>query len=322
MAEFVHMDNDVAQLRRVVAAGFVVRPGRSAVHLGIVLPDEGGRRQEIAVRRADPVEPEIVDMAGEQRLDAVFADQAGQPASPRFADIVVVLRFVLVCDEGRIMGEQEDPPAPIGLEIGLQPGALFRLRFQAGIEYLGVDNDEMAVAVVERPVVRPEMLLPAGEIGVADGCGRRPVIGLVADIVIAGGQVLRVPQRRRLFQIAGGGPVVQFRHGRHGMQQIADIDDESEVAPVQVVDDMAQTPIGQRVHREGRIALVLALVEVGVRDNGESKPPRAEAAPPVSRRSRRFRHRRPGEPYRLGCAGSTRGRRAFALVSAAPALRT
>ena len=278
VSPFVHMDDGVAQLRRVVAPELASGLGRDALHLAVVQADEGGRGQEVAVGRAVPVEPEVVDMAGEQGLDAVLLQEAQEPAAAGLAEVVVVLLLVRPREVGRVVAHEEEALAPAGGEVGLQPGPLLRLGGEARVEDLRVDDRDVAAVVVERPVLRPEVPFPQRQMRLGDPGGRRPVVGLVAHVVVAGREIERTPERGRLLVEARRRFGVEVRDGGHRMHEVAHVDDEGEVAGVEVADDVAQAAVGEAVGLVGRVARVLALVDVGVGDDAETEAPRAQGA--------------------------------------------
>ena len=100
------------------------------------------------------------------------------------------------------MTEQEDAPAVVAAEIGLQPGALAFLGLQVRVDDLGVDNDEVAPLMIERRVLVAEMVLPQDKmILLIRAAGAQ--LSVVTDIVIARvspGRVAKVsehPKKRR-----------------------------------------------------------------------------------------------------------------------------
>ena len=137
----------------------------------------------------------------------------------------------------------------------------------AGIDDLRVDDDEMAITVVEGMVMRAKILFPKRQIGFGNPRRRRPVVGLVADVVVAGHQVEVVFEALDLFQEPRRGFVVGIGDGRHGMHQIADVYDEGQVAGIQIADHVAHPRVRKLVDGERRVAVVFAGVEVRVGDD-------------------------------------------------------
>ncbi len=69
---------------------------------------------------------------------------------------------------------------------------------------------------------------------------------------------------------------VEIGNRRDRMHQISHIDDEGKVAGVQVPHDMAHASVGEGIDLEGRVAVVLALIEVRVGNDTERKQPPAK----------------------------------------------
>ena len=176
------------------------------------------------------------------------------------------------------MAHQEDAFAPAGGEVGLQPGPLPGLGGEARVEELRVEDDDATTVVVERAVLRPEMPFPERQMLLGHPGGRRPVVGLVAHVVVAGNEMERMPQRGRSLAEARRRLGVETGKGGHRMHEIAQVNDEGEIAGVQVAHDVPQAAVGQPVGLVGRIAVVLAPVDVGVGDDAEAETARARRA--------------------------------------------
>ncbi len=58
-------------------------------------------------------------------------------------------------------------------------------RGEARIDDLGVDNDEVAAVMVEGLILGAEVLLPECQVVLMDAGRWGPVVGLVADVVVA-----------------------------------------------------------------------------------------------------------------------------------------
>ena len=130
-------------------------------------------------------------------------------------------------------------------EIGLQPGALAFLGLQVRVDDLCVDDDEMALLVIKGRELVAEMVLPQGEMILVDPGSRGPVVGLVADIVVAGREPGRVAQRIENLEKAPGRIGVEPRNRRNRMDDVADMDDKGKVARIEFPDDMAHAPVGK-----------------------------------------------------------------------------
>ena len=138
------------------------------------------------------VEPEIVDVADEQGLDAIPFQEIEHPGAARLADVVVVLFLVGFREIGRIMAVQENALVTVGRQVGFQPGPLLLLRGESRIDDLGVDDDEVAAVMVEGLILGAEVFVPKRQVVLMDAGRRGPVVGLVADVVVARRQVERM----------------------------------------------------------------------------------------------------------------------------------
>ena len=157
-----------------------------------------------------------------------------------------------------------------------QPFLLFCLGGQARIDDLRVDQDEADAIVIEGLVMRPEVFVPECQEIVADHAGRAPVDGLVADVVVAGNDVELVAQVLDLILEVLGGLLIKMRDGGHGVQKVAQMQHEIDLAGVQIADHMPHPPVGHLIGLERRIAFCLALVQVGVGDDRIGKKPGAQ----------------------------------------------
>ena len=100
---------------------------------------------------------------------------------------------------------------------------------QARIDDLGVNDDEMAIVVVEGVEIGPEVFLPKTKVILANRCRWRPIIGFVTDVMITGHQIEIVPEISHLFVEAGRGLFIETGDRRDRMDEIAKVDDESEI---------------------------------------------------------------------------------------------
>ena len=74
-------------------------------------------------------------MAREYRLDPIVVDEAEEPRTGWLVDIVVVARLGRVDEEGRVVGEQEDPPVAVSPQVGLRPRPLGAVRSAASFGF-------------------------------------------------------------------------------------------------------------------------------------------------------------------------------------------
>ena len=105
----------------------------------------------------------------------------------------------------------------------------------------------MAAVVVERLVLRAEMLVPQRQVILVNARGRRAVVGFVADIVVAGREIERVVQTGDALVETGRRAGIKVRDGGQGVHEVTDIDDEGEIAAVEITDDVTYAPVGQPV---------------------------------------------------------------------------
>ena len=92
------------------------------------------------------------------------------------------------------MAVQEYALVSVGCQVGFQPGPLLLLSGETRIDDLGVDDDEVAAVMVEGPILGTEVFIPERQVVLMDAGCRGPVVGLVADVVVARRQVERVVQ--------------------------------------------------------------------------------------------------------------------------------
>ena len=92
------------------------------------------------------------------------------------------------------MAVQEYALASVGCQVGFQPGPLLLLSGKTRIDDLGVDDDEVAAVMVEGPILGTEVFIPERQVVLMDAGCRGPVVGLVADVVVARRQVERMVQ--------------------------------------------------------------------------------------------------------------------------------
>ena len=83
------------------------------------------------------------------------------------------------------MTEQEYALFGVGGEIRFQPLALFLLGGKAGVDNLGVDYDEMLIAIIEGLVVGTEILVPEPQVVLLNSGRGGPIVWLVANVVIS-----------------------------------------------------------------------------------------------------------------------------------------
>ena len=107
-----------------------------------------------------------------------------------------MLVFGGMAHEGRIVREQKDPVARLGCvrQVLLEPGTLGGLPFQAGVQDGCIDDHEVEAVLVEGPEGRTPLLLEHGVEVVGHGRDCHKRVGIVADVVVAGHEVDRVPK--------------------------------------------------------------------------------------------------------------------------------
>ena len=115
------------------------------------------------------------------------------------------------------MAVQKNALFPVGRQVGFQPGSLLLFCGEARIDDLGVDDDEVAAVTVEGLILGAEVFVPERQVVLMDAGCRGPVVGFVADVVVARRQVERVFQffdllmksRRRCSVQVGDGSYVR-----------------------------------------------------------------------------------------------------------------
>ena len=174
------------------------------------------------------------------------------------------------------MAVQEYALVSVGCQVGFQPGPLLLLSGETRIDDLGVDDDEVAAVMVEGPILGTEVFIPERQVVLMDAGCRGPVVGLVADVVVARRQVERVVQLFGLLMKSRRRGGVEVWDGRHWVNQVADVNHEGQITGIQIADHVAHTPVGQAVHLKRGITVVLALVYVRVGDYTETEQAPAE----------------------------------------------
>ena len=161
----------------------------------------------------------------------------------------------------------EEKPAHVGIagKLVLEPAALRRFLGEAGVDDLGVDDDEAAAFVLERVEIPAEVLLPERQRLVRDHGRRTPGHGLVADVVVAGNEMQRTGKpAAELQEPFGGGGV--GRLGGDRVDQVPEMDGERGARCVDGLEGVARAGIGQRRTRKRRGGNPFRFVHMGVGD--------------------------------------------------------
>ena len=206
----------------------------------------------------------------------MFFQEIQHPSAARLTNVVVVLFLVGFREIGRIMAVQKNALFPVGRQVGFQPGSLLLFCGEARIDDLGVDDDEVAAVTVEGLILGAEVFVPERQVVLMDAGCRGPVVGFVADVVVARRQVERVFQFFDLLMKSRRRCSVQVGDGGHWVHQVADVDHEGQITTIQIADHVAHAPVGQAVDRKRGMAVVLALVHVRVGDHAETEQAPAE----------------------------------------------
>ena len=233
---------------------------------------ERGGGKHVHLRRAHAVVPEVVHVAGEDRLHRRLADPVEQPGARRLVDVVVAAGLVGTVDVGRVVHEQEHAPAAGGIDLPLGPCTLACLVGERGVQQQGVQHDEAHAGFVEGVEVRPERLPVDRERVVADLIGRHPVDGLVADVVVAGDDV------QGHGEPGGDGlealhRLVERRQRRDRVHDVPEVHDEARGRAHRrdLREHVAGPGVGEVVGLVGRGRGVLVLVDVRVGDDDEGE---------------------------------------------------
>ena len=233
---------------------------------------ERGGGKHVHVGPAHAVVPEVVDVAGEDRLDRRLPDLVEQPRARRLVDVVVAAALVGTVDVRRIVHEQEHAKVARGVDLPREPCALARLVGESGVQQQGVQHDEAHPRLVERVEVFPERRPPGREMVVADPIRRHPVDGLVAHVVVAGndvqgdrepgGDALEVSHR-----------IMERRQRRDRVHDVPQMHHEARRRAHRrdLREYVARPGVGEAVGLVGGGRYVLAFVDVGVGDHDEGE---------------------------------------------------
>lgn len=100
MSALVNVDDHVAEFFEISAPEFILRCRGGSKEFRKVVPKERCGGQHVKLRLADPVIPEVMDVACEDCFDMGLRHQAEQPAASGFVQIIVIAFFAWRVDVG------------------------------------------------------------------------------------------------------------------------------------------------------------------------------------------------------------------------------